>query len=241
MINKILPFLNKLIPTKLAYDALQKANPKLKKFATGAIAAGYTIDETMDFLRDRFMPQEQESKYGNRPDEQAAAREVKESNRIPKAIATGASLAGGALGGLATLGMGGEDQGRGVMPSEITQGQPQRSPAQIGNRQPLGITEQPRAGVPAEGSTIVPPISSEQQAASKKKTATQKFGKHQQKKKMVDELYDMYQAGKYPPEPNQQPEKGSARALMNRANQQQQQINPEDQALLQAIQQVLQM
>lgn len=192
MINKILPFLNRLLPTKLAYDALQKANPKLKKFATGAIASGYTIDQTMDFLRDRFLPEENKEGFGQRPDEKAAAQQVENSKQLPRALMTGASLAGGALGGLAAMGMGGgNQQNQGIRPDEITQ-QP-RQPLQVSGRQPLGITEQ-NQGIPQEGSTIVPPIYPHQQQQAKKQGALQKFKKHQ-KPRLADELYDQFQEG----------------------------------------------
>ncbi len=181
MINKILPFLNRLLPTKLAYDALQKANPKLKKFATGAIAAGYTIDQTMDFLRDKFTPEQTED-FGGRPDEKAAARQVENSKQLPKALMKGASLAGGALGGLAAIGMdGNEDQDQAIRPDEIQQMPQQQQQRQLPyNQQRLQIGETPMNPIPQQGEVITPPISPQQQQQAKKQTALNKFQGHKQ-------------------------------------------------------------
>lgn len=204
MINKILPFLNRLLPTKLAYDALQKANPKLKKFATNAIASGYTIDQTMDFLRDRFMPEENGEGFGNRPDEKAAARQVENSKQVPKAIQAGATLAGGALGGLAglaSMGMEGSNQEEAQNPMAGAQQVPSQS-ALRDEEHPIQMPNKINA----------------------KQQALQKFKQHQQpqkKQKMVDELYDQYQQGY--------------------GNKKQSQDQDVDQALLAALQKILQM
>lgn len=227
LFSRMIPLLHKAIPAGLALKGLSKVNPNLSNFATTALSSGYAADQILDYLRGRIGmsgDSEETERLENsgralRPDEKRSLKKRKQ-NEAGKNIATAAIGAATGLAGMQRNAPN-ENQGRGIMPDEITQGQPQRPPMQLGGRQPLGITEQTQ-GIPQEGSTIIPPISPQQQTAAKKRTATQKFGKHQQKKKMVDELYDMYQAGKYPPEQGQQ-------------------LNPEDQALIQAIQQALQM
>lgn len=227
LFSRMIPLLHKAIPAGLALKGLSKVNPNLSNFATTALSSGYAADQILDYLRDRIGMSgdtEETERLENsgralRPDEKRSLKRRKQ-NEVGKNVATAAIGAAAGLAGMPRSSPNQEQTGRGVMPSEIMQGQPQRPPMQLGGRQPLGITEQSQ-GIPQEGQTIVPPITPQQQMQAKKRTATQKFGKHQQKNKMVDELYNMYQQGQQ--------------------NRQQQQLNPEDQALLQMIQQTLQM
>jgi hypothetical protein len=65
MLNRILPLLNKYIPTALAFQGIQKISPTLKKFATGAVASGYTTDQVIDYLRNRVSGERNED-FGSR-------------------------------------------------------------------------------------------------------------------------------------------------------------------------------
>jgi hypothetical protein len=76
------------------------------------------------------MPEENGEGFGNRPDEKAAARQVENSKQVPKAIQAGATLAGGALGGLAglaSMGMEGSNQEEAQNPMAGAQQVPSQS------------------------------------------------------------------------------------------------------------------
>lgn len=125
MINRILPFLNRLLPPALAFKGLQKLDPRIGKFLTVA-AGSYGVDGALDFLRDKF--QTESSKAGEqrtrsnlgtgnlRPDEEAVYQQVQNSRQIPNllmnAAKTGAGIAGGAgLAGLGAQALGGLMEG----------------------------------------------------------------------------------------------------------------------------------
>lgn len=104
MITKILPFLNDLIPTALAFKGISKLNPKIGKYLSAATAAGYGAKEALGYLKEQFGGEEDQR--GLRPDEQAANARVSQGGQIPRAIgkaaqigasATGAGLAASAL------------------------------------------------------------------------------------------------------------------------------------------------
>lgn len=101
MINRILPLLNKIVPIGIAAKGLEKINPKMKSFFSGALAAGYTADQAMDFLRDQFSPSQEKATSSLRPDEESAINR-KEYEEAPSKVAQGlGTLAAGSLGGLA--------------------------------------------------------------------------------------------------------------------------------------------
>lgn len=196
MINRIIPLLNKYIPTALAFKGIQKINPKLQKFASGAIAAGYTTDQVVDYLRNR-MSGERDEDFGQRPEEQASKAQVQNSKQLPQALQAGASLAGGALGGLAGLASMGIDgqQNQSIQPDEIQQMPNQQPQRQLPYNQQRLIGETPRNPVPQEGEVITPPITPMQQQQAQRQGALSKFQNHKKKQSMADELYNQYQQG----------------------------------------------
>ncbi len=106
MVNAILPLLHKAIPAILAAKGVSKLNPKLGKFISGAVAGGYTIDQAVDFLRDKFenpanrKEKERLATTSNlRPDEEASAADIKHSEMLPNIIQNLLSGGGAALGG----------------------------------------------------------------------------------------------------------------------------------------------
>ena len=105
MIQRLLPFLNKLVPTALAVKGLGKIDPRLEKFFGAAAASGYTADSALDFVRNKIegrtganMAEEQRLDQGMargtlRPDEAASRQLMAESNRIPNALQNAYRLA----------------------------------------------------------------------------------------------------------------------------------------------------
>jgi hypothetical protein len=106
MINKILPLLNRFVPSALAFKGIQKIDPRIGKFLD--IAGGiYGADAALDFVRNKFQPEQIETGGRQlRPDEEASQQQIANSRQLPNLIGniakTGAALAGGA--GLAKLG-----------------------------------------------------------------------------------------------------------------------------------------
>lgn len=112
MMNKILPFLNSLLPAGLAVKGLSKVDPRMAKFLTNATAAGFGTDAALSFLRNKLgikgaKDQENQLQAGSaegtlRPDEGAALEGVNETNRgldlLQKGVSVGAGLAGGIAG-----------------------------------------------------------------------------------------------------------------------------------------------
>jgi hypothetical protein len=138
MINKILPFLNKLLPPALAIKGIGSIDPRLQKFLTGAAAAGFGTDQAIDFLRSKF-----DSGSGQqgteRPDEAAGRKQVEQSNVAPNALQSAASLAGGVAGGLGALGLGSAQQAQQPQPQIAQQPSPQpQSAPQPQNENPQG-------------------------------------------------------------------------------------------------------
>jgi hypothetical protein len=97
MIAKVLPLLNRLIPSSLARKGLAKNIPQLDGFFESAVAAGYGIDTALDFLRD----QHNDNQEGLRADEQAAQARVNQQGAVGKGIDQLTSMAGLGLGAAA--------------------------------------------------------------------------------------------------------------------------------------------
>lgn len=93
MISKILPFLNQLIPAGLATKGLSKINPRIGSYIADATAAGYSVNQILDFLRSQTSPQKDESL---RPDQMAAESRISQGNLPVEALKTGASTVAGA-------------------------------------------------------------------------------------------------------------------------------------------------
>lgn len=96
MITKVLPFLNKLIPSGLAFKGLSKVNPKIGKYLSAVTAAGYSADEALGYLREQLEGQETDQSL--RPDEQAANTRINQIKQIPKALGKAAQIGAGSAG-----------------------------------------------------------------------------------------------------------------------------------------------
>lgn len=106
MIQKILPLLNRLIPSQIARKGLEKKLPHLSNYFGGMAAAGYGLDTALDFLRDQATPIDEPNL---RLDEQAAKREVKQGELLGNTLgalgkgAIGAGAAGAAVTALPSV------------------------------------------------------------------------------------------------------------------------------------------
>ncbi len=128
MVTRILPMLNRLIPQNLAMKGLAKINPRIGSFLTNVTAAGYSVNEALDFLRNQAEPI---ADQGLRPDELAAAKRVQQGNLLPQAlgVAAKAGIGAGAISAIPTVignmfqGQAGQAQGQ----QPVTQAQQQPS------------------------------------------------------------------------------------------------------------------
>lgn len=59
ILNRVAPFLNKLIPNDLAAKGLSKIDPRFGKFINGAVKEGQSLDDVMDFIRQKVSPEEE--------------------------------------------------------------------------------------------------------------------------------------------------------------------------------------
>lgn len=120
MLARLLPLLNKVIPTGLAIKGMEKISPKIGNFFSGAFGAGYTADQAIDFLRNKLKSpgnegveerlDEGQMQGTLRPDEGAARKRIKENEKIPNMV-KGALVGGAALaGGMAATRMGQQPQ-----------------------------------------------------------------------------------------------------------------------------------
>jgi hypothetical protein len=119
MIKKILSLINPILPLELAMKALNKADPRVRKFLTTSAKAGIGANAALDFLRNNFKDTSQEAEnkrlvegqvHGTlRPDEGASLSERRDRANKNKNLGTlvksATSLAGGSgllgrLGGL---------------------------------------------------------------------------------------------------------------------------------------------
>lgn len=112
--NKIMSFLSPYIPIGLAMKGLEKISPKMKSFFGGSLAAGYTANEAMDYLRKEFSSQGQKETRSidenARPDELAAKARLSHEEQ-PSRIAQSVGAAGlGALGGVGAAALTGATQ-----------------------------------------------------------------------------------------------------------------------------------
>ena len=107
LITRAVPFLNKLIPFGMASKGLSKIDPRFGKFIQTSLASGYTADEVMDFIRNKFSndyENELESKENRlRPDQKATLEQLRQQGRTVKGIQTLATLGTGIGGGLASM------------------------------------------------------------------------------------------------------------------------------------------
>ncbi len=97
MISKVLPLLNRLIPSNLARKALSKNIPQLDGFFESALAAGYGLDTALDFLRD----QHEDNPQGMRADEKAAQARVRQEGALGQGLDQLSNMAALGAGGAA--------------------------------------------------------------------------------------------------------------------------------------------
>ncbi len=136
MVTRILPMLNRLIPQNLAMKGLAKINPRIGSFLTNVTAAGYSVNEALDFLRNQAEPI---ADQGLRPDELAAAKRVQQGNLLPQALgaAAKAGIGAGAISAIPTVignmfqGQPGQGQQTPGTPSQQTQQQSQQQAQNI--------------------------------------------------------------------------------------------------------------
>ena len=110
MIQKILPFLNKLVPAGIAYKGLEKVDPNLRRFFKGAFLTGFSVDQAVDFLRNKAQNANMVDEEGRilnkkgkgsaRPDELATLQKIRKQKGAEDALASGVSLGAGAAGGI---------------------------------------------------------------------------------------------------------------------------------------------
>lgn len=97
MINKILPLLNRLVPPAMAFKGLQKIDPRIGKFLTNSVSYGYGLDQSLDYLRNRFSPEE-EPRTGNLNPQEKAGKRIVEQSQLPGKVAKNAAQLGIAAG-----------------------------------------------------------------------------------------------------------------------------------------------
>lgn len=130
MLNKLIALSSSLIPTGLAAKGLGKIDKRLQNFFIGAGVAGYGADAAIDFLRNQFSNQAQDSDTQRlqnrsasgqaRPDEMAALKSAQRNEQVPNMVK-------GVLSGTAGLagGLGGADSSNSPVSPENQQQKPQ--------------------------------------------------------------------------------------------------------------------
>lgn len=114
MISQILPLLNQYLPIHYAIKGLQSLSPEMSSFISNAGAAGYTTDQILQYMRDRFDPaaikkekQRLASSSNLRPDEEASYEKMKQADLpgdiLQHAISGGVGLAAGLKGKQAAM------------------------------------------------------------------------------------------------------------------------------------------
>lgn len=139
LIARAVPFLNKLIPSSLAVKGLSKINPKLATFVTDSLAAGYTADNVLDYLRNRLVSSGEQMEKQRL--EGASSLTPQERNILHKRNqeAGAGKLASTAIGlGAGLSGLGGEEE-------QSMQTQGAQSPQMLQRQQPPAFSQQPPA------------------------------------------------------------------------------------------------
>jgi hypothetical protein len=148
LIQQILPFLNKVLPTSIALKGLSKVDPRFERFFTQSAAAGFSTNAALDFLRSKFESSgEQEYKQTlksrieqgiARPDERASFEKIRQS-QVPLNLAQkGISLATGLAAGIPGLQPQESDK---ETAAELQASQKQAAPTQPEQRGSVGVNE----------------------------------------------------------------------------------------------------
>lgn len=107
MLNRILPLINKYVPTALAAKGLEKVDSRFGKFIQAGLASGYSMDSVIDYVRGQFGNEGLGEQQGNlRPDQLAANTAIRQSKTPGKLLQGAASIGAGTLGGTAALASG---------------------------------------------------------------------------------------------------------------------------------------
>lgn len=65
ILNRVAPFLNKMIPGDIAAKGLAKIDPRFSKFINGALEKGHTMEDVRGFIQDKISPEEQPEQKQN--------------------------------------------------------------------------------------------------------------------------------------------------------------------------------
>lgn len=105
VLSKLLPYLSKALPVGAAIKGLTNANPKLANFVYSSLGAGYTTEQVIEYLRNRFgSPADQreknrlESKVAPLPEEKGALQKRQQEEKIPLALGAAVGLGTGLSG-----------------------------------------------------------------------------------------------------------------------------------------------
>ena len=66
---KLLPFLNRLVPEKIARQGMAKILPKTEEYFNGSEKAGHPFDQAREFLREKLAPLSEEEERKLSPEE----------------------------------------------------------------------------------------------------------------------------------------------------------------------------
>lgn len=141
LLARAVPLLNKLIPSSLAVKGLSKINPKLATFVTDSLAAGYTADNVLDYLRNRLTSSGEQMEKQRL--EGASSLTPQERNILHKRNqeAGAGKLAATAIG----LGTGLSGLARDEEQDQSMQTQGAQSPQMLQRQQPPAFSQQPPA------------------------------------------------------------------------------------------------
>lgn len=108
LIGRLVPFLNKLIPSSLAIKGISKIDSGLGRFVQNALTVGYTADNVIDYLRNKVVPSGEDLERKRllsrqqsgkaRPDETTALLNQREPDSGKKALSVAAGIGAGLMG-----------------------------------------------------------------------------------------------------------------------------------------------
>ena len=163
MLKQILALTNHLVPSYLAAKGLERLNPRLKDFITGASAAGFATDQIIDYIREESESPGQRGEKARlergraqgtlRPDERAAQTQIAQAE-LPgavaqKGVALGAGLLTGGLGDIGAQAV----QGMNAGPSP--QQPPQQGMASPPQPQPNPQGQNPKGWQSVQGGAVL--------------------------------------------------------------------------------------
>ena len=172
LVSRALPFLNKALPMGIASQGLSKIDPRIKNFIQSSLAAGYTMDTVLDFVRDKFQGEsskkikagleQRESSRRARPDERSALASIRQSSEPGDILQTGVGIATGLGAGMLGMGEGQPQQQQAVQPSEVMPAEDQSR--MLGQQQQMQQLQGPPAEQPMQQPEGPIPMGSKGQA-----------------------------------------------------------------------------